>query len=63
MTTDCLAHELKLWQRDMKLEDKTVLENVQSFISFPFTLSPATKAVILEEDAQIQMNRGFHYLN
>ena len=33
-------------------------QNLVSFISYPFVLSPATKAAILECDAALQMRRG-----
>ena len=58
---DGMKYEIKLWRKyDLKIDNKSKTENLRSFISFPFTLSPAIKADILEEDAQIQMREGYH---
>ena len=55
-----MMHELKLWRKDLSLSNKfCATEHFQSFISFPFPLTPATKASILEKDALIQMRDGY----
>jgi hypothetical protein len=56
-----LRHEVKLWKRDLKVmssDGGNILSALKSFISFPFTLTPATKAAVLDEDAKEQMNQG-----
>jgi len=48
--------EIKLWRLDMKAGPSDLKK---SFISFPFLLSPSTKAAVLGEDARIQMQLKF----
>lgn len=53
---ETVVNEIKLWRRDMKAPPADL---PKSFISYPFLLSPSTKASVLEEDARIQMHIKF----
>jgi hypothetical protein len=72
---DNLYSELQYWLKDLKaiaeykvkvlkMTDTANVSSIEypklrSFISFPYTLTPAVKASILEEDARIQMTRSY----